>query len=193
VFLYNNAGTPTLELSAAWASATARTDALTSQDGIYVKSGATTRRYLGTFRTTSTTTTEDSMLKRFLWNYYNRTTRALYLVTGATHTYSGVARMWNNDPLNAIAFVTGIAEDAFNVTVLGNNQVTGTAITAAALDNLEQFRTAYVYGQSPINGGLSAIAPVDPQIGYHVLNLVESATGGATTFNAGYITAVLFA
>lgn len=52
VFVYNNAGTITLELSAAWSTDTSRTDALTTQNGVYVKSSATTRRYLGTFRTT---------------------------------------------------------------------------------------------------------------------------------------------
>ena len=45
VFLYDNSGTLTLELSAAWTNDTTRADALTTQDGVYVKSGATTRRW----------------------------------------------------------------------------------------------------------------------------------------------------
>ena len=47
IFIYNNAGTLTLEATK-WASRTARTTALVRQNGILVKSGATTRRYLGT-------------------------------------------------------------------------------------------------------------------------------------------------
>ena len=37
VFLYNNAGTLTLELGTAWTSDTARADALALQDGVYVE------------------------------------------------------------------------------------------------------------------------------------------------------------
>ena len=50
VFAYNNSGTVTLELSAAWTNDTTRADALTTQNGVTVKSGATTRRWLGTIR-----------------------------------------------------------------------------------------------------------------------------------------------
>ncbi|MBI3273339.1 MAG: hypothetical protein HYZ53_30400, partial [Planctomycetes bacterium] len=77
VFLFDNAGTLTLELSAAWTNDTTRADALAVQDGVYVKSGATTRRYLGTLRASAANQTEDSKTKRFVWNYYNRTHRAL--------------------------------------------------------------------------------------------------------------------
>lgn len=59
VFLYDNAGTPTLELLV-WTSDTVRATALALQDGVYVKSGATTRRYLGTIYTTATDATEIS-------------------------------------------------------------------------------------------------------------------------------------
>lgn len=76
VFCYNNAGTPTLEIDA-WSSSTARATALVYQDGIYVKSGVTTRRWLGTFLTTSATTTEDSAANRFLFNANNQVPRAL--------------------------------------------------------------------------------------------------------------------
>jgi len=71
VFLYDNSGTLTLELSAAWTNNTTRADALSTQDGVTVKSGAATRRWLGTIRTTGATTTEDSATKRFVANAYN--------------------------------------------------------------------------------------------------------------------------
>ena len=77
VFMYDNAGTPTLELLA-WTDATTRATALTTQDGILVKTGATTRRYLGTIRTIGTSgQCEDTLTKRFVWNYYNRADRPL--------------------------------------------------------------------------------------------------------------------
>jgi len=71
VFVYDNAGVLTLELTA-WAGNVTRTTAIVLQDGVYVKTGATTRRYLGTIRTDSTTSTIDAYHKRFMWNYFHR-------------------------------------------------------------------------------------------------------------------------
>lgn len=111
VFLYNNTGTLTLELLA-WTNDTTRATALTTQNGVLVKTGATTRRYLGTFYTTSTTTTEDSYAKRFLWNYYNRVKRAMRVFDPAnTWTYSTAAwRQANGNTANQLACVIGVAE-----------------------------------------------------------------------------------
>ncbi len=50
VFVYDNSGTPTLELLA-WSDATTRATAIAFNGGVYVKSGDATRRYLGTIRT----------------------------------------------------------------------------------------------------------------------------------------------
>lgn len=83
VFLYDNSGTLTLELSAAWTNDTTPADTLTTQDGVAVKSGATTRRWLGTIRASGTNVTEDSAGgsttqvggKRFVWNAYNQVRR----------------------------------------------------------------------------------------------------------------------
>lgn len=88
VFIYDNSGTPAIE-KLAWTSGTARATALTLQDGVLVKSGATTRRYVGTIYTTSTTATEDSEKSRYVFNYYNRVTRTLFCQdTTATWTYT---------------------------------------------------------------------------------------------------------
>ncbi|OGV53549.1 MAG: hypothetical protein A2017_20845 [Lentisphaerae bacterium GWF2_44_16] len=61
----------------AWTDATTRATALTTQDGIYVKSGDATRCYLGTIRMTATTgqcadAGAAGPIKRFVWNMYNR-------------------------------------------------------------------------------------------------------------------------
>lgn len=88
VWAYVNAGAAALELSAAWTSDTARSEALALQDGVLVKSGAPTRRYLGTIRTISTTATTDTMTQRYCWNYYHRVARKLYLQDDTDHTYT---------------------------------------------------------------------------------------------------------
>lgn len=118
VFLYSNSGTLTLE-ALAWTNGTTRATALTTQDGVLVKTGAATRRYLGTFYTTATTTTEDSFAKRLLWNYYNRVRRDLR-VTEATDTWTYETAAWhqaNASTANQLAVVVGVAEVPIRVEV----------------------------------------------------------------------------
>jgi hypothetical protein len=109
VFLYDNAGTLTLELSAAWTNDTTRADALTTQDGIDVKSGATTRRLVGTIRTTSTTTTEDSLAKRFVGNMPAVELPRPMRVLEATNSWTLAAGAWgsfNSSTANRLQWVS---------------------------------------------------------------------------------------
>jgi len=112
VFLYDNAGTLTLELSAAWTNDTARADALAWQSGVgYVKSGTATRLWLGTIRASGTNTTEDSASKRFVWNAHNRTSRTVVVLdTTDSWTYNtGTWRQKNASAANQFACVCGVA------------------------------------------------------------------------------------
>lgn len=113
VFCYDSGGTPTLEFTV-WTNDTTRATALAYQDGVLVKSGTATRRYLGTFYTTSTTTTEDSDTKRYLWNYYHRAEKRLYK-NDTTANWSYTTASWRQaraDATNQVEFVCGVAEDA---------------------------------------------------------------------------------
>jgi hypothetical protein len=114
VFLYDNSGTLTLELSAAWTNDTTRADALATQDGVTVKSGATTRRWLGTIRTTGTTTTEDSEANRYVFNAANRVARTFGKAESAeAHTYNtSTLRNFNNTTDTQANFVCGAVEAA---------------------------------------------------------------------------------
>ncbi len=106
VFVDYNAGTPQLVLSAAWTNDTTRADALALQDGVYVKSGTTTYRLVGTIRTTGTTTTEDSLTKR----------------TDGTANWSyttGSYRQANGTTANQVEVIVGLLEDAIDVKVVG--------------------------------------------------------------------------
>jgi hypothetical protein len=117
LFAYSASGVLTLE-RVAWSSATARGTALVFQDGVLVKSGDTTRRYLGTYRTTGTTgQTEDSLAKRFVWNYLNRIRRPLK-VADATDTWAYTTDTWRQaraSTANQIALVVGYSEDTIEV------------------------------------------------------------------------------
>lgn len=80
IFCYNNSGTATLE-GLVWTNDTTRATALTLQDGVLVKTGATTRRYLGTIYMQADQKCDDTVTNRGVWNMYNQVTRHL-LTTG---------------------------------------------------------------------------------------------------------------
>ncbi|GIW81501.1 MAG: hypothetical protein KatS3mg105_3308 [Gemmatales bacterium] len=110
VFIYDNAGTLTLELSAAWTNDTTRADALTTQDGVKVKSGATTRRYLGTIRGSATAgQVNDKRDERGLANWYNAVTRPLkkreHSGTSSWTSTNTAYHSWNNDSNNNVGVV----------------------------------------------------------------------------------------
>ena len=131
VFGFNSGGNLALEFQA-WANGTARAVALISQNGIFCKSGATTRRYLGTFYTTATTTTEDSAANRYLWNYYNRFNRQLLKQSPDPNWSVSLAtiRQANNNTANQVNVVIGYPEELVEV------HVESTAITGGATSNL---------------------------------------------------------
>lgn len=130
VFCYDNSGTPTLEFLA-WTNDTTRATALAYQDGVLVKSGAATRRYLGTFYTTSTTTTEDSSINRYLWNYYNRCERKLQKVDAtASWNYTTATNREANGGNNRVNIIVGREEDIVSVdlTAYASNTSAGVAL-----------------------------------------------------------------
>lgn len=113
VWGYVAAGVLTLELLA-WTNDTTRATGLTTQDGVYVKSGDATRRYLGSVRTTTVSgQTEDSLTKRYIWNYYNRVKRQMTAVDSTdSWNYSTAAfRQANNNAANQLDFIVGVSED----------------------------------------------------------------------------------
>lgn len=113
LFCYDSAGTPTLE-ALVWTNDTTRATALTLQNGVLVKTGALTRRYLGSFRTgTVAGQTEDSLAKRYVWNYYNRVLREMRVIPGsAGYNYSSATiRQANGSTSNQLTFIVGVSED----------------------------------------------------------------------------------
>lgn len=117
VFIYDNAGTATIDTLTAWTNDTTRATALVLQNGVLVKSGATTRRYIGTIRITGTTgQTEDSAARRYVWNYYNRVQKLLRATDStATWTYNSTTyRPFNNsttDGTGQFSYVQGFSEE----------------------------------------------------------------------------------
>ena len=186
VFVYNNNGTLTLEFSSAWSTATSRTDTLTLLNGVYVKSSLTSRRYLGTFRTTSTTTTEDSASKRFIWNYNNRVNcRMFKQYAASTWTYDALNtyRYLGNNSANSLAFVNGIRED--NIFVMASVVSSGSGIqrelaigfdsewsTSSAGNGTSEYQATGVQAEAS-NESYQSFANRIPGLGYHVAYALE--------------------
>jgi hypothetical protein len=187
VFIYDNSGTITLELTA-WTNDTTRATALAYQDGILVRSGATTRRYLGTIYTTGTTTTADTEAKRYVWNYYNRVQRKL-AITDATTSWdytTDAYRQANNNVANQIDMVVGV--DEVMLSAFCRQPVSNSSSNVFVFGGIAKDGTS-----SPINGGtsLSALSagnlPMQHQIfdrvteGRHYYPWVEYSTATGTT------------
>jgi hypothetical protein len=199
VFVYDNAGTLTLELSAAWTNDTTRADALTTQDGILVKNGATTRRYLGTIRTTSTTTTEDSMGgtttqvggKGFVWNMYNRVRRPLKVMdtTNSWTLAAGSFQAMNNASGNRVEFVQGQAECMANANLVANVFLQGNDDSASCSIGVDSVTVssalhtqAYKATAPNAVGGMTATYVGCPGLGYHFIAPIEKANINTITF-----------
>ena len=189
IFLYNNAGTLALE-RLAWTNDTARATALALQDGNYVKSGQTTRRYLGTYRTTSTLgQTEDSLNKRFVWNNMHRVRRPVRrLETTDSWAYSTATwRVVNNTTSNQINVVVGGAETTIDLTALAiaENTTGGATIYTGIGEDSVTTPTGLIAGQVmsktdvPFHNvmPLSRVVPV----GYHYYAWLERAVASGTT------------
>lgn len=192
VFCYSNAGTPTLE-ALAWTNDTTRATALAYQYGILVKSGDATRRYMGTFYTTSTTTTEDSASKRFLYNYYHRVKRHLLKTDStASWTYTtGSYRQANNAAANQVEAIQGVAEDAVFIDARNTTSVSasfsscpvGIGIDSTSASSHTRLSTCSAVSGAASGWSISEYRGV-PAAGYHKYVWLE--TGAAnTTFVGG--------
>jgi hypothetical protein len=134
IFMYQSAGTPTLELLA-WTNATTRATAVTLQDGRYAKSGDKTRLYLGSFYTTATTTTEDSKRRRLLWNFYNRVRRD-WIARDATTNWAyslNAYRQARATATNQLEAMVGIAETAVEILSLNVVDTTSNGLVSAGI------------------------------------------------------------
>lgn len=193
VWAYNNSGTAALELTA-WTSATARATALALQDGVLVKSGTATRRYLGTVYIDATGgQTDDTAAKRYLWNYYHRVRRSLRVVDAtASWSYStNTVRQANGNPANQVDVVVGVAEallDLSQQVAMTNTNAAWQAYASIGEDSTTTIATGVVLTTTTGAGGtankydLSTTRLVKyPAIGRHFYAWVEASITAATT------------
>lgn len=192
IFAFNNSGVAALELLA-WTNDTARATPLVLQNGVLVKSGIATRRYLGSFRTTTVSgQTEDSTAKRYVWNYYNRMKRKMFVADAtATWTYTTQAfRQANAAATNQLDMVIGISENAVVANVLGaarNSNLAvqvqlGIGVDSTTVNSADAFPFTSI-GVVNIAQMLAAQYTGFPGIGRHFLAWLEwSVATGTTTW-----------
>ena len=183
VFGYLSAGNLILELLV-WTNATTRATALVYQDGVLVKSGDATRKYLGALYIDADGNSDDSYVKRFLHNYYNRVATLNVKYDDTDHAYTtGAWRYYNNDATNKFEFVTGLEEDmaGFGVTAFMESNDGVSIYLAGDLDAATSGDRNYGYLQhmdarqftfSAVGQGTAL-----PGIGYHYVAMIEY--GGA--------------
>lgn len=200
VFCWDNAGVPTLELLA-WTNDTTRATALTTQNGVLSKTGALTRRYVGSMRTTTVAgQTEDDVLARFVWNYYNRIER-LMEVTPAASTWNyttATIRQANADTLNQLNFIVGFDEQPvkaeWNIAVSNTN--TGVVVASGvSLDLTNSFGGSFV-GSATVTTAISnGLLMLNSRwigltgVGRHFLAALEYSTATGTTTWSSNLTA----
>jgi hypothetical protein len=203
-----------LELSAAWASDTVRTDAIATQNGVQVKSGSTTKRLVGTIRTTSTTATEDSAARRFVWNGpepSRQVPRHMIVVEPTlswTYTTPVTWRQARATSSNRVQYVTGSVATLVKASSrcgVRNSVVDFQAMVGIGIDSTT-VNSAQTFG----NWGAAAGVQMDqaeydgyPGLGYHAINWLELmggagtatfySTGGATTGTSSGVRALIAA
>lgn len=187
VWAYDSGGSVALEAHA-WTNNTTPPTTV-AQDGVWCKSGALDRRYVGDFRTISTTQTTDTGSQRFVFSADNRVLRVGRQKDTAswTHASTSWAALNGGDSHWKVEFLIGLDENAeqFDVS-LSSETVSGSApawsvgldsTTAQAADA----SLSAVFGAVNVGAYGTSTYLGRPGLGYHYLNGIQSNTAAVTT------------
>jgi len=194
-FVYNNGGTATAEVLE-WTDANNRATGLSYQNGVLVKTGATTRRFVGVFYVDSGTACHDSATKRLCVNYYNTIQRNLFVTETTSHTYNGAFRKWNNsDTNNKLEFMSPLQETLMEGVLAAN-------IKAGAAGNFAQVRLYYNdstggitlknYNAQFILSQIMDLKANSLLLGYNYVQCHEYGNHAASTFAAMYMSGYIW-
>jgi len=195
-FIYDNSGTPTIELLV-WTDLTNRATALVSQDGILVKSGATTRRFIGTVWIDSGGgAASDTEGQRHLYNYYHKHLRSLFKndSTSSWVYTSATRRQAGGDTGNQVSVMVGVEDVSLNLTLIaGNTNSSGNASrdivigfdsTTARMANCRHWNTGQANSGSEVETALATVSD-SPVLGWHKwvwIERVSNAVGSNTWY-----------
>ena len=188
MFLYDSGGGILALYTVGWTNVTTRASAVVLQNGVYVLSGSPQYRYLGSYKTTSVSgQTEDSIVNRYVWNYYNRTSKSMVVTASTSWTYSvNTIRQANASATNQLNFIVGIVEDSvacslaagaltgasnrFAVVLIGLNSITA----ASSMSTFGEVYLTTATATQQVTAEFSGL----PAVGYNYLAWLESAPSG---------------
>ena len=195
VFLYDDSGTLTLTLSSAWTNDTTRADALAYRDGVRVLASNHTKRLMGTIRATGETTTESSLLRRFVVNeFHPLPISCSVLISGDWGYASNTWRYANNDSSCKVEFLCGSVGHVEGIglhTTRATNGEASISIDNSTGDPAGVFGcyTALDYRHSTRNSQINA----ELSEGYHFLGCVEVAWSDTYYCSAAGLKATIWA
>ena len=197
IFALDNAGALALE-SLIWTNSTTRATALALQDGVYVKSGAPTRRYLGTIRIDAVTGQCSHVYGALaanggagnfgVWNYYNRVPVASQSITNTdswTYAVAGVWRAANASTTHRISFVTGVAEDSCTAShdAAGTASAGGFISAAVGVNSTTAPTGSTAWVPASANASMFGNAAFVPPVGFNFVQAIEyNGSSSAATF-----------
>ncbi len=197
LFGYLDSGTLALE-SLVWTDGSTRATALTTQDGVLVKSGDPTRRYLGSFYVNGDGETNDADHSRLIQNYYHKRKKNIKTVQATAHSYTtATTRAWNANTTVGEArleVMVGVIEETI-FAIIGARIVTAANSSAVVSIGLN------ATGAMSLTAPIRLVAVVDagetweaaqsdelvPALGYNYLNIVEQGNANSHTYNRAYI------
>ena len=169
---------------AAWTNDTTRATALTTQDGFLVKTGDTTKRYVGSFRTDDSGLFVNTVLQRCVYSHYNQQPRLLwrYDDTNSWAYTSTTIRQANASTANQVEVVVGLDDTSLiDLTIYGIANTSNASIGVG-----RDTTTAYSAGDGGKQLGMRTIANVvtpahfaeKVPLGYHVYSWNEAGIAG---------------
>lgn len=196
VFIYDT-GSGLDDDTVAWTDDTTRATALTTQDGIWVKSGATTRKYVGTFRTTSTAgQVTDNARQRLVYNYYNKLPRPFFRQeeTASWNYTTATLRQANNNTNNQVEIVVGVQDNTVNVMLkhrFQSSNAAGVNVGAGIGENSVTVISTNCFGSHQAENAasypqdLSSWMMITPRLGYSYFAWLETSQALGTTTHFG--------
>ena len=193
VFAYDNAGTVTIE-TLIWTNTTTRATALTTQNGVLVKTGATTRRYIGTIYINATGgQTDDTQAKRYVYSHDKSETRPLGKreATASWNYTTATIRQARADATNQVEVMVGWPSRAIDLHLVasaGNATADVEVMAAIGLDSTSAVSSACLFSNGRTVGGndgfnlaLHAVYREAIAVGWHRLVWLEYSGATGTT------------
>lgn len=192
VFAYLNASDALAFEFVEWTNSTTRATTVTKTDGIYVKNGDATRRYLGTinYGVTGNGSTVVQSGYIHIWNYYNRLPyliQAINTVDTWNHT-SASWRSTNNATtpgVNQLSVVIGMQEDTYEIVHRGLGSTSsapggiGIGVDSVTVNSAQIMNSHF--DTTTIKGGsaewMGSVAP-----GLHVFSALEYGGTGVSFY-----------